>query len=270
MKKYNCLLLIFVIAWGAAARAQAQPSKQHHPHRQASPHHRWSLDGAGGAAFPIGRFAHTDNDNPKSGPVHTGSLLELSGTYHLNATWGITLLAARQYHHSEIDEANTPYSGIPELLVPGPLNGMVSTPLGPQHWSMTRLLAGGVYTLPLNTKKELALLVRALAGMQKTHISAYEVFLQAQNMTGFSNYPPRNLAWAFSYQADIGIQWKACRRWSLLALAGYNGSRPSYKQDITALILNTGSTGPGASPFYQKIRFPTGSILVRAGVGYEL
>lgn len=273
MKKYDCLLLFLAIACcnaaGAqvetkpAAGAQTQAASLHHPHR-------WSLDGTGGAAIPIGQFAHTDVGNLKSGPVHPGSLLELGVTYHLNHTLGVTLLASRQYHHSEADELIDLVPGA-EYLVPGPFNGNsgLATPVGPQHWTMTRILAGGVYTLPLNPKKNLALLFRALAGLQQTHTSQYEYFVQVQGGTGFSSYPPRNLAWAFSYQADAGLQWKVYRRWSLLAFAGYNGSRPPYKQNITDFLMTIGSTPPG-SQYYQKIHFPTGSILLRAGVGFDL
>jgi hypothetical protein len=90
MKKHNCLLPILIIAWCGAARAQEQaqpsaptqvkPARQPRPHHAAPPQHRWSFYASGGAAFPIGQFAHTDKDDPQSGPVHTGSLLELGGT----------------------------------------------------------------------------------------------------------------------------------------------------------------------------------------------
>ncbi|HEV2481680.1 MAG TPA: hypothetical protein VGS79_18545 [Puia sp.] len=132
---------------------------------------------------------------------------------------------------------------------------------------MTRILAGGVYTLPLNQKKKLALLVRALAGIQETHAPQYEYFLKIQNAMAFSSFPARNLGWAFSYQADAGLQWKAYRRWSLLTFAGYNGCRAPYRQDITQLVY-FGGIYP--SHVYKKIDFPTGSILVRAGVRYDL
>ena len=258
MKKHTCLLLILVTACCAAVRAQD---------------HRWSFNFLGGAAFPVGQFAQTDEQNPKSGPVHTGSLLELSGIYHLNHTWGITLLANQQHNNSEIDEIIVPGGlPIPEVTVPGPLNGnpYVSQTIGPQHWTMTRILAGGVYTLPLNQKKSLALLFRALAGVQKTHVPEYEYFLKTGYVTGFQSFPARNLAWAFSYQADAGLQWKVYRRWSVLAFAGYNGSRPTYNQDITGLLSVLALNGASAGQVYKKIHFPTGSILVRAGVGFEL
>jgi hypothetical protein len=291
MKKTSCLLLVVVIACCATARAQVetkplasaqapiqatasapaqtQPGHRSHP---APPQHRWSFNALGGSAFPIGSFAHTDDGNPESGSVHTGSLFEGSATYQLSHTWGITLLGNHQHHNSEVDETILPYM-LPDVIGPGPLTSQrdyAAPP--PQHWSMTRLLAGGVYTLPLNKKKSLALLFRALAGIQQTHVSQYEYSVKYQNATAFASFPARNLAWALSYQADAGLQWKLYRRWSLLAFAGYNGSRPSYNQDITTLLqaFNGMVPGPGIGPAFKKIDFPTGSILVRTGVGFDL
>jgi hypothetical protein len=271
MKKL--LLLLLVVACCGVARAQAPARAQDPPParaQKAARFHRWSIDLSGGAAFPIGGFAHTDEQNPKSGTVHTGSVFEASGTFHLSHTWGITLVANRQYNKSDVDNIIVPNPLFPEILVPGPLNpGGSYTSIPPQHWSMTRILAGGVYTLPLNHKKNLAVLVRALAGIEKAHVSQYEYFVHSQNSTGFSCSPTRNLAWAFAYQADAGLQYKVYRRWSVLAFAGYSGCRPSYNQDVTQLLQGVGQLAPGGPEQYKKIFFPTGSILVRAGAGFD-
>lgn len=263
MKRHSYSLLVLILAAAGAARAQVVTAP--------APLHRWSFEATGGGAFPAGAFANTEKDDPKSGPVHTGSIFELGGTYHLNHHWGVALLAGAQHDNSHVDNFIIPGPPVPDVVVPGPLTyGATYPPAGPQHWSMTRILAGGVYTFPLNKKKDLTLLFRALAGIQKTHTSQYEYLLEKPNQTAFADFPARHLAWAFAYQADAGLQWKVYRRWSLLALAGYSGSRPAYKQDITPLLLYDipGPSNPAQTT--QTIHFPTGSILVRAGIGFAL
>ena len=254
----------------AVAAAQAQPT---HPAHPAPRFYRWSFNVSAGPAYPEGAFAHTDKGDPQSGPVHTGSGYEFNILYRLNHTWGIALSANHQQHTSINDELILPNTNAPEGFAAGPLiigPGPPYPTIGPQHWTMTRLLAGGAYTLPLNKKKSLALLLRALAGIQQTHVAQYEYSLTYQYLTTSSSNPARNLAWTFSYQADAGLQWKFYRRWSVLAFTGYNGSRPSYNQDITDLLVNLNRIGPNASPVYKKIHFPTGSLLVHAGVGFDL
>lgn len=284
MKKLNCLLLILVITcYGVRAQVQAvapaqtqaaAPAQAQLTHPAPRFYH-WSFNASAGPAYPEGTFAHTDEGNPQSGPVHTGSLYEFNILYRLNHSWGIALSANHQQHTSVNHPLIVPNAMAPEGFAAGPLIIGPGTPyptIGPQHWAMTRLLAGGVYTLPLNKKKSLALLLRALAGIQQTHVVQYEYSLTYQYLTTSSSYPARRLAWTFSYQADAGFQWKLYRRWSLLALAGYNGARPSYNQDITSLLVVTDNmvTGSGLGPAYKKIHFPTGSILARAGVGFDL
>jgi len=292
MKKLNCLLLVLVIScYGVRGQVQTKPAvqaqaqaaapaptqaaapAQTHSSHPARRFYRWSFNVSAGPAYPEGAFAHTEKGDPQSGPVHTGSLYEFNILYRLNHSWGITLQGNHQHHTSRADELIFPNMIVPEGLAAGPLittGGPAYQPIAPQYWTMTRLLAGSVYTLPLNKTKSLALLFRALAGIQQTHVTQYEYSITYQYLTTSSTFPARNLAWAFSYQADAGLQWKLYRRWSVLAFAGYNGSHPSYNQDITDLLLNINRIGSNASKVYEKIHFPTGSILVRAGVGFDL
>ena len=271
MKKRIFPLLILATALCGAARAQAQqPIKAQEPPRAQAPEstqplQRWSLDFLAGPAYPVGQFARTERQNPQSGSVHTGSILELSGTYHLNRHWGIALLGGSQRHNSDVDEVAIPMSG---PASPGPEYLAL---IAPQHWRMTRVLAGGAYTIPLNRKQNLALLARALAGIQQTKTSEYTYVM---NYPGFGTSTSSlgvTLPWAFSYQADAGFQWRLYRWLSFLVYGGYNGCRPSYNQHFADEgILINGIAIPTANGATIKFHFPTGSFLLRGGVQVSL
>ncbi len=242
------------------AHAQAQSSKSQPLHA------RWSLDFLAGPAYPVGQFANTERQNPVSGPVHTGSLLELSGAYHLNRHWGITVLAGSQRHNSDLDETILPFTGPND---PGP---QWLAQFAPQHWKMTRLLTGVAYTLTLSRKQNLALLARALAGIQQTKTSEYGYLFEIPGGgITTSNFPGRTLPLALSYQADAGFQWRVYRWLALLVYGGYNGSRPSYTQHFPddGISIN-GIAIPNANGAIIKFHYPTGSVLLRGGVELSL
>lgn len=222
---------------------------------------RWSFDILAGRAIPVGQFANTERQNPVSGAVHTGSILEFTGTYHLNRHWGITLLGGSQRHNSDIDRAVLPFGG------PADPSAQWLAQFDPQHWKMTRLLAGGNYTLPLNRKQSLAVLARALAGIQQTKTSEYSYVLDYSGFTTSSTFPGRTLPWTFSYQADAGFQWRLYRWLAFLVYGGYTGSRPSYNQHFEddGISIN-GIPIPNANGATTKLRYPTGSFLLRTGV----
>src|ERR1700748_520896 len=87
MKKHSLLLFFLTATLYGAAQT----------HKPAPPaFHRWSLDLLAGPAFPVGQFTNLPSKAPSAGPIHAGGIAELSATYHLNRTWGLTLLTAGQ------------------------------------------------------------------------------------------------------------------------------------------------------------------------------
>ena len=271
MKKHLPFALILAAGLCSVARAQSQAQAQHPnstQQAQTAKHwpqqlQHWSFDLMAGPAFPVGQFANTEQQNPVSGPVHTGSLIEGSATYRLTRHFGVTILGASQYHNSDLPTRYIPLSD--PAHPPAEYQGL----FGPQYRKMTRLLAGGVYTIPVNSHQTLAMLVRALAGIQKTQTANYTYVLPASpnELNVFDFLPGQRLPWTFSYQADAGFQWKPARHWALVVYTGYNGSRPSYDLNIGKLFAP--STGGGNSDI-KKLNFPTGSVLLRGGVQFSL
>jgi hypothetical protein len=223
---------------------------------------RWSLDVLAGFAHPVGRFDNTKDHNPVSGQVHPGSIVEYSLTYHLNHHWGITALAGSQRNNSDADI----------LILPGGPGGSYLAQFDQLHWKMTRLLTGGVYTLPLNRKQNLDLLGRVLAGVQQTETSAYTYQLHyPEGLTSYSFFSGRTLPWTLSYQADAGFEWKILRWVALLAYGGYNGCRPAFTQHFPDDNISiNGIAIPTANGGTAKLHFPTGSLLLRGGIQFNL
>ena len=268
MKKYLPAFLILTAALCGVAQARAQTQKRaqmqaptsaqaQHPTRTHRP--RWSFDILTGLALPVGQFANMEQHNPVSGHVQSGSNIELGSTYHLSHRWGITILAGSQYNGSDRATKAIPLTG---PTTPDPA---LAALYAGHHWKMTRLLAGGVYTLPLNKKETLALLGRALAGIQKTETGNYSYLFppSPDGITEFFYRPGQHLPWTFSYQADAGFQWKPYRRWALLVYSGYNGCQPSYNLDVGKLLAPSAA---GGNSDVRKLYFPTGSLLFRAGI----
>lgn len=151
MKKCLPAFLILVTALCGAARAQSQVQehKEHKEHTQAQqpqtarqprlPFQRWSIDVLAGPAFPVGAYGSLDHQNPGGGPIHAGGLAELSGTYHLNGSFGIVLLTGGQLNKG---------NGIPYIQpLSVPLTDPISTFLPPtaygsQHWMIARMMTG--------------------------------------------------------------------------------------------------------------------------------
>lgn len=257
MRKNSFHFIILLTAITVSITAKAQEPKTQP---------RWSFDFFDGSAIPVGQFANTGKQNPLSGHVHTGNILEYSATYHLSRHWGIALLGGSQRHNSDLDETILPFTG------PADPNAQWLAQFAPQHWKMTRLLAGGVYTLPLNRKQNLAVLARVLAGIQQTKTSEYGyLFNIPSGAITTSDFPGRTLPWALSYQADAGFQWRVYRWLALLVYGGYNGSRPSYTQHFPddGILIN-GIAIPNANGAIIKFHYPTGSVLLRGGVELSL
>ena len=222
---------------------------------------RWSVDLLAGPAFPVGKYANMEHGVPGGGPVHMGGAAELSGTYHLNRSFGVVLLAGGQLNKGN----GIPYTQPMHPLPPGTLPGayFLGPPSNGEYWAIARFMAGGEYTIPIHRKRGLSLLIRALAGTQTTKPADYNYYFPDNG--GRISYHYIGLPWSFSYQADAGFKWQPLGRVALMAYAGYNGAQPS--KSFTYLV---GDLTTVYSYYTIHAKIPTGSLLFRAGIDIGL
>ena len=201
---------------------------------------RWSIGLTAGPAFPTGKFVNPQGSNLAT--VHAGGSIELNGAYRLCHAFSATMAMQGQLNNGN----GTAYG------LPNPVDGDATGPYNVKDWRIARLLAGGIYTLPLTTQTGPALLIRALAGIQKTK-------------TADISYPGISFPLAFSYEADAGLKWPLPgKRIALIGYAGYNGCKPA--QNFVFMF----SSSSGNNTMTQKNTFPTGTIFARAGIEMQL
>ena len=184
---------------------------------------RWSIGLTGGAAFPVGKFQRLHSAYGGSG-VSTGSSAELFGEYRIWRSFSATLSINGQLNQGD----GTPYDWRKYnwiTNVPGKKSSA-------HQWQIARILAGGVYTIPLASRPGPALLVRALAGVQKTSSPTFsyidpaiDYFLAPDDP--YTHLPGLSLPWTFSYETDAGLKWAFPGRFTLISFIGYNGCKPT-------------------------------------------
>ncbi|HEV9036228.1 MAG TPA: hypothetical protein VGQ51_06410 [Puia sp.] len=255
MKSY-LLVLSILCAWLQMSAQSPKPS-------------RWSVALTAGPAIPVGTFAGTHNSNAGDKTVSTGGLLELSGSYRI---W--RFFSAAVAFDGQLNRGN----GISSDLGPMYLyNSAAVAHIGVfgKDWQIARVLAGGLFTLPLSKKGGPTLMLRALAGIQKTRTPAvsYPESPVITTYPGTFYVRANSLSTAFSYQLDAGLKWKLSSKWAFLVFAGYNGCRPSFSPHLIFYPPGEMVPGPsGAGPLMsnRNTSLPTGTISIRAGLSYSL
>lgn len=224
---------------------------------------RWSIGITAGPTFPVGEFAGYHSSYASPGGVNTGESAELSGQYRICRSFGVAMSVSGQLNHG----TGIPYTlRTPEQTEPYRTNTGINN-----DWQVTRLLTGGVYTLPLSNRRGPALLVRLLGGIQKVRTPDYSYIDPAvEYLPGYSNQitqPGAALHWVFSYAADAGLEWKLSPKLAFLGYGGYAGGERS--KETSTVIYNCPNGGCGLLP-PSTGSFGTGTIFLRAGVAFWL
>ena len=243
---------VLVVSTALTLPAQAQKSAS--PTSE-SPS-RWSIGLTAGPAFPVGKFAHPLGSG--SGTVHAGGSAEINGEYRICHRFSATTVLQGQLNNGNV----APYT------VSSPADGYITGPYGDNHWRIARLMAGGIYTLPLSKQKGPALLIRLLAGIQKTKTAGFNYSNPTYNLD--ITYPGISFPWAFSYEADAGIKWPLPgKRIALVGYAGYNGCKPAkdFEYNFANYLAYPAS---GIAKITQRQTFPTGTIHARVGIEVQL
>jgi hypothetical protein len=215
---------------------------------------RWSLGLAAGPAFPIGNFHHFTAADGSSVSAQTGGSVELSGALRIWRALSATLVIEGQ----ENGGTGVDYSF-----------NLAGKPIGSSKgndWKIARVLAGAVYSWPLTKKTGPALLVRLLGGVQQT-ISPDTKESPLYPFPDGALDPGLTFPWAFSYEADAGLQWRFRGRLSAIGYVGYEGSKPSIN---LAYINSVNYVNNTYTATHQRSSYATNTISLRAGVSYAL
>jgi hypothetical protein len=237
MAKYLLPVLTLVLLFHQPTQAQ---SKQSYP--------RWSLSLEAGPAFPTGSFAHFTNPVNMSGDVHTGAAVQFSAAWRFSRYISAMIAGSEQQNKGD----GTPY------FDPGTLiNKSPSYP----DWKSSRLMAGAVFTLPLQKDERNAVFLRLLGGAQKTRPAGTRYYSLAPGPLGAGPYyrAGPSLPWTFAWQLDGGWQWKFDRHFGLIATAGIGDSRP---QKVISYVLG------GDQLVTERASFPTTTLRLAIGAVY--
>jgi hypothetical protein len=227
---------------------------------------RWSVGVTAGPAFPVGKFSGYHSPIQSSGGVSIGESAELSGEYRICRSFALAMTFSGQLNHG---------AGVPYFLTNGQFSHSPESNIGfNRDWRMSRILTGGVYTIPLSKRKGPAFFVRLLGGIAKIRTPDYSFNeLEIQNnilpliQPNYITYPGATLPWTFSYETGAGIKWGLSPTVALLCYAGYSGSRPS--KEIPNIIVTCPNGGCNLPPIPDG-SFMTGTIQVRAGAEITL
>lgn len=219
---------------------------------------RWMIGVTAGPAFPAGTFAGYHSYLPSSGGVSIGGNAELSAEYRLYRSFGIAMAISGQLNHG----AGEPYYLTQEWAASSQDN-----PGFRNDWQMTRVLAGGIYTIPLSRRKGPDLLIRMLTGIQRTRTPDYSYVSGNPGIPSDVREPGSTLPWAFAYETGTGIQWPVSGRCSLLAFAGFTGSHPVKEAPNVIEICPLGGC---SGPPLPDGTFVTETLFLRAGAAFWL
>jgi hypothetical protein len=230
------LLLALIVALHLSSWAQDEPS-------------RWSVGLNGGAAIPVGGFAHFRG--VRTGTALPGAGLEVFTAYRFTPRWSGVLAVSGQQNKGD---GIPTYNGLP----------MVGDNISSNNrdWRTIRIQAGPVYSLPLDHNRRVSLQVRVLAGIQETWAPQSYTFL-VSNMGnidyGQIYYSNARFPLSFSYEAGAGLQWRLSKRVALTASGSYAGSRPTKAFDFITYLVPSGPI---------TAVYPTSTIHGNAGLVY--
>lgn len=225
------------------AKAQMDPS-------------RWMIGVTAGPAFPTGTFAGYHSYLPSSGGVSTGENAELSAEYRLYRSFSVAIVISGQLNHG----AGEPYYLTQEQAQSNSNTGLRS------DWQMTRVLAGGVYTIPLSGRRGPDPFIRLLAGIQQTRTPDYS-FISGNPGIPSVREPGTTLPWAFAYETGAGIKWPVSGRCTLLTFAGYTRSHPVKEAPN---VFESCPLGGCSGPPLPDGTFVTQTLFLRAGIAFLL
>lgn len=275
MKPLFAVILSLLILSNLRAQIQAQtPAPSSIPASQtttssqqaASPkEHRFFAGLSLGPSFPTGKFANKNYSDTTAGWAQPGPSFNLSAGYMLTRSVGIVLLLGAQENKQD---ANTITSHLKQQY-----GDTVRSTVTTNNWKIARILAGGLFKLPVSESGKLFFQAKVLAGVLKTSAPAYSyAYGQPQYFVtyGYSVYATIGsvpLNWAFCYQGNAGLGWRLTKRISLVGDVSYFHAAPVHKYDHY-LIFTPGGGFYDRGPWQKKYIISSVNLMAGAEITF--
>lgn len=206
----------------------------------------------GGVASPMGNYSKADYADEKSGFAKTGYHINISGTYKITKSFGITALAGySQFGHKGLLSLAEGYKED---------SGTDSTTLNSQGSNRAiSILVGPSYSIQAG--KKVSISARVLGGYTSTSLSGFQVFYEDYTDNAMSQQ--KATAGAFGFQGGLGIAYKIDKRISILANADYFMSKPTFDITYNNFVVNSGRR---LSAYSQSLS----GINATLGIGFML
>lgn len=260
MKK-NCTLSLLLLYFFCITHAQGQspaPTKDH----------KFFAGITLGPSFPMGKFANKNFADTTAGLAMAGPSLSISAGYMITRSIGITVLFGGQ--ENKMDPASITH------WLNQKYGDTVGTYVATKNWKTGRILAGGVFKLPLSKGEKLFLQGKILAGMLKTAYPGYTYgygrVIPNLNVLGnysvIDSYPSISFDWAFCYQANAGVGYQLTRRIALTGDISYFHAAPKHKFDHYLVFNPSTNTFSDRGPWQMKYEVTSLNLMVGAEIRF--
>jgi len=184
-----------------------------------------------GPSLPTGKFSNKNYQDTTAGLAQAGPSLSISAGYMFTRSVGLMLMLGAQENKQD--------TGSITSYLKQQYGDTIGTSVTTHNWKIARILAGGIFELPLPGSEKLFFQAKILAGVLKTTFPGYVYrygiiipnFNNPNNYSISASYGDIPLNWAFCYQANAGLGWKLTRRISLIGDVSYFHAEAVHKYD---------------------------------------
>lgn len=210
---------------------------------------RWAFTAAVGPSIPVGKFGSRNPYDSLAAFAKTGPTVELTASYHIRRTWGISVLMGGEEHGvatktivSKLEAANPgdrySYSSDPWIFAKLMAGVFGEWPLGGGHWVLTgNLYIGAVQTkLPKTSMSGATTQTDSLSG-------GYSTFSYYKNIG--------TIRVGLAIQGGAGVRYLLDKHWFVEARFSYGSAWYRADGAATSFLHSQGPTGiPAGSSYY--------------------
>ena len=222
-----------------------------------------------GPSFPTGKLGSKSTSDTGAGWAKTGITAHLSGTYQLNKTVGISVVAG--FGSNKEDEEAVRQA----LLKANPVLTNINASTG--SWKMLTLLAGPALRLPLSHSGTVVFTAKATAGVCKTYVPGYHYSAIISNPPGgvigaeAGSVTKQSLPLAFCYAIQPTLAFLLMKGVYLTGAVSYSGTASqSYYAPYPTSVFIVGNTTPGQPVIVYAKKDKASLAVLSAEVGIEV